>query len=137
MFCYIKAGIKLLRYLNIILDNLVFEHIFFSYKSNMDYNNNSHEILNLKWRFLLLSKRCTFRNFSFDVDTFVPKKKRHVPHLKFPYQSMNLLTNLLNLFQMSGKKKNFPFWLQCDISMAYKFSDMERWLCFFSREKKK
>ena len=48
MFCYVKAGIKLLRYLNIILDNLVFEHIFFSYKSNMDYNNDSHEILNLK-----------------------------------------------------------------------------------------
>lgn len=48
MSCYIKAGIKLLRYLNIILDNLVFEHIFFSYKSNMNYNNDSHEILNLK-----------------------------------------------------------------------------------------
>lgn len=71
-------------------------------------------------------KDALLENFSFDVDTFVPKKKRHVPHLKFPYQSMNLLTNLLNLFQMSGKKKNFPFWLQCDLSMAYKFNDMER-----------
>ena len=47
MSCHVEAGIKLLRYLN-ILNNTAFEHIYFSYKRSTDYNSNSLKILNLK-----------------------------------------------------------------------------------------
>ena len=46
--CYSETGSKLLRYLNVILSNVAFEHIFFTYRSGIGYNNNSFKILNLK-----------------------------------------------------------------------------------------
>ena len=40
---------------------------------------------------------------------FHERKDMYISHLKFQYQSMNLLMNSLNLFQMSGKKEKFSF----------------------------
>ena len=57
---------------------------------------------------MLLSKRYTFKKFLLDVDVLFQKRKdMYKSHLGFPYQSMNLSTSLLNLFEISEKKKFF------------------------------
>ena len=38
---------------------------------------------------------------------FQKRKDMYKSHLGFPYQSMNLSTNLLNLFEISEKKNSF------------------------------
>ena len=48
MSCYFETGSKLLRYWNITLNGSAFRHIFFTYRSSNDYNNDSFKILNLK-----------------------------------------------------------------------------------------
>ena len=46
--CYPETGGKLMRYLNLALFSEVFEWIFFTYRSGIDYNNETFKILNLK-----------------------------------------------------------------------------------------
>ena len=46
--CYSETGGKLMRYLNIVLSSEAFEWIFFTYRSDIDYNNETFKFLNLK-----------------------------------------------------------------------------------------
>ena len=46
--CYSETGGKLMRYLNLVLSSEAFEWIFITYRSGIDYNNKTFEILNLK-----------------------------------------------------------------------------------------
>ena len=53
--CYLETGSNLLRYINLILNHAAFEHICFSYKARVDYCYDSHNIVNLKWRFFAIT----------------------------------------------------------------------------------
>ena len=46
--CYCQTGAKLLTFLSLILDANAFEHMFYTYRSGIDYNAESFKILNLK-----------------------------------------------------------------------------------------
>ena len=48
LLCYCQTGAKLLAFFNLILDASAFEHIFYTYRSDIDYNAESFKILNLK-----------------------------------------------------------------------------------------
>ena len=48
LLCYCQTGAKLLAFLNLILDASAFEHMFYTYRSDIDYNAESFKILNLK-----------------------------------------------------------------------------------------
>lgn len=50
---YIEIRTKLLRYLNLTINNAAYGHIFLSSKPRRDYINDSLIILNLKWRFFV------------------------------------------------------------------------------------
>ena len=45
---YSETDGKLIRYLNVVLSSEEFEWIFFTYRSDIDYNNETFKILNLK-----------------------------------------------------------------------------------------
>ena len=47
--CYCQRDKKkLLSYLNLVLNQAAFEHIFYTYKSDIDYNSDNFKMLNLK-----------------------------------------------------------------------------------------
>ena len=46
--CYCQTDSRLLAFFSLILDANVFEHMFYTYKSSIDYNAESFMILNLK-----------------------------------------------------------------------------------------
>ena len=47
--CYCQRDKKkLLSYLNLVLNQAAFEHIFYTYKSDVDYNSDNFKMLNLK-----------------------------------------------------------------------------------------
>ena len=48
LLCYCQTGAKLLAFLNLILDASAFEHMFYTYGSDIDYNAESFKILSLK-----------------------------------------------------------------------------------------
>ena len=52
--CYSETGGKLMRYLNLVLSSEALEWIFITYRSGIDYNNETFEILNLKWRYFVV-----------------------------------------------------------------------------------
>ena len=43
-----KKKKKLLPYLNLVLNQAAFEHILYTYRSDIDYNSDSFKILNIK-----------------------------------------------------------------------------------------
>ena len=46
--CYSETGGKLMRSLNLVLSSETFEWIFFTYRSGIDYNNETFKFLKLK-----------------------------------------------------------------------------------------
>ena len=44
--CLVDVGKNLMIYLNVVLDNVVFEHIFLTFNPDVDYNSDSLKILN-------------------------------------------------------------------------------------------
>ena len=48
--CYPETGGKLRRHLNLVLSSRAFEWILFTFRSSIDYNNETFKILNLKLR---------------------------------------------------------------------------------------
>ena len=76
--CYSETCGKLMRYLNLVLSSVAFEWILLTFKSGIDYNNETFKIRVFCWYLKdVLSKK-----FSLDTDIFVSRKKKHV-HIAF------------------------------------------------------
>ena len=44
--CVVDVGKNIMTYLNVVLHNVAFEHIFLTFKPGVDYNRDSLKILN-------------------------------------------------------------------------------------------
>ena len=62
-YCVVDIGKNLMSFLNVVLDSVAFEHIFLTFKPNIDYNSDSLKILNYEG-VLSLHKQGNSGNFS-------------------------------------------------------------------------
>ena len=53
----------ILNYLNVVMSSQSFEHIFFTFRTGIDYNKNSLRILNLKRKFFVAFYRKYYGKF--------------------------------------------------------------------------
>ena len=107
---FVLRARRILDYLNIVLNDLAFSHIFLTYRANIDYPSEHLLISNSKWRFFvhLLKKSLVRRLVLMSMFLYLRKKLVHFAFKK-PLISHVFFDDLILLWKMSRRNAEiFP-----------------------------